>query len=339
MNKFVIRVDGSEIIGMGHVARCIVLARAILKEDVSAEITFIIKPNQYTESYIKEHGFNVLTLEAKNLEVELEFLLSFIIEHQIDKVILDKFDIDNEYVNKLKIIKAKIIQLYYQEELDLVADLCINPNISKQVIKDDNFYLVGSKYILINDFFIKDIVEVSEHVHNILLTFGAGDKNNITPNILRKLDQYYVLYDELVKPRIHVVIGPVYSNVEEITYVVSQISLEVNLIFNSTNLSKYMKEADLAFAAIGGTIYELISMKVPSIGILQSENQLEVAKILASNNSIINFGYIENLTDKAFNCTLTQMMIKDERRKMINNGLNLVDGKGARRCAKRILRL
>lgn len=344
MDRLLFRVDGSEDIGMGHIFRTITLAKEIRKIEPKTFIVFSINENRFAEDYLASNGFKTIVIFDKFSKTEeITQIVDIVKNYSINKIIVDKFDIDTEYIKELKTIDISVIQFFYDNPSSIIADIGINPNIGSSadisISSGGCQLLVGSKYILVREKYRNENIRVDDNIKNIVISFGAGDKNNITTKIIEFIDEYYNIRSLIELPVLNIVIGPVYSNVEQIIEKVRKSKLKIKLIFNYTDLSSIMKESDFAISSVGGTVYELLSLKVPILGILQSKDQEQVAKYLDENKCIINLGYIEQLNSHDFFSTLDRIYFREERQNILKAASKLIDGKGAERCARQILNL
>ena len=344
MDRLLFRVDGSEETGMGHIFRTVNLAKEIRKIEQNAGIIFLIKENKFAKDYLDSNGFEVESIpDYSTMEEEINDIFRIIKKYFINKIIVDKFDVNVEYMNELKKANICIVQFFYGDASSINADIGINPNLGCLNDEIDLYretkLLIGGKYVLINENFQNANFKMNENINEIFISFGAGDKNNITPSIIELLDKYFNQKNIGKLPVLNIVIGPVYSNVDKIIEKVMKIKLEAKLIFNYLDLSSIMKGADVAITSVGGTVYELISLYVPILGILQSGDQEKVAKYLDENKCIINLGYIDQLKPETFFLGMDQVYSREERMKMLNAASKLIDGKGAQRCAKEVLKL
>lgn len=344
MNRLLFRVDGSENIGMGHIFRTVTLAKEIRNLKPDTYILFLIKENKYAEDYLISNSFQTINIvESINEKEEINNIFDVIKKYSINKIIIDKFDVTIEYMKELKKSNACIVQFFYENISSVTADIGINPNIGFFYDKKDSHekrkLLIGGEYILVQEKFLNNNIKVNDSINNIFISFGAGDKNSITPTIIELLDEYFKKKKLSKLPILNIVIGPVYSDIDKIIKKVMKIKLETKLIINHSDLSSIMKDADLAISSVGGTIYELLSLKIPTLGVLQSVDQEKVAKYLDENECIINLGYIDQLKPQKFFLSLNQIYSSEERTNMLNAASKLIDGKGAQRCAKEILKL
>jgi len=344
MSRLLFRVDGSENIGMGHIFRTVTLAKEIRKSNPNAYILFLLKENRFAKDYLVSNGFETISIVSSiNIKEEINYIFDIVKKYCIDKIIVDKFDVTIDYMNELKKTNTCTVQFFYDNVSNVTADLGINPNIGfsndEIDLNEKRNLLIGSQYVIVQEKFRNDNIKVNDCVDNIFISFGAGDKNNITPSILELLDEYFKQSKSYELPILNVVIGPVYSNIDKIIEKVMKIKLETKLIINCSDLSSIMKESDLAISSVGGTIYELLSLKVPVLGVLQSVDQEKVAEYLDENKCIINLGYIDQLKPQNFFLSLDQIYLSEERLNMLKATSKLIDGKGAQRCAKEILKL
>lgn len=344
MSRLLFRVDGSENIGMGHIFRTVTLAKEIRKLKPNTFILFLLKENKFAKDYLVSNGFETISIVGFiNTKEEVNYIFDIVKKYCIDKIIVDKFDVTIDYMNELKKTNACTVQFFYDNVSNVTADLGINPNIGFSNDEIDlnvkRNLLIGSKYVLVQEKFRNDNIKVNDSINNIFISFGAGDKNNITPSIIELLDEYFKQRKLCKLPVLNIVIGPVYCNIDKIIEKIMKIKLETKLIINYSDLSSIMKDADLAISSVGGTIYELLSVKVPILGVLQSVDQEKVAKYLDENECIINLGYIDQLKPQKFFLGMDQVYSSEERMNMLNAASKLIDGKGAQRCAKEILKL
>lgn len=345
VNRILFRVDGSKTVGMGHIFRAVTLAKEIRKIEPNACIIFCVKENLFAEEYLRSNCFKTTVLDKfLKPDEELFKVIEIIKKNCLNKIIIDKFDIDEKYVTKLKEFQISVIQFFYTNQSRIIADIAINPNIGfiadkDKVANSNSLLLVGSEYVLVQENFRNQNLEVSSNVKSMFISFGGGDKNNITPKIIKLLDEYFNCNIEIKSPILNIVIGPEYSNINQIIKVITETNLKVKMIININDLSTIMKSSDLAISSVGGTVYELLLARVPIISVLQSKDQEEVATFLNKEKCIINLGYLVEIEQKKLFAALNRAFVFKERIKMLNAASKLIDGKGAERCAKIILNL
>ena len=89
---FYIRADANEIIGTGHVMRCLSISEELRRQ--GEEVTFIIADKR-TEKMVVEKGFQVICLDSvwNDLDKEIEKVLKVIEEYGISLLLIDSYNI------------------------------------------------------------------------------------------------------------------------------------------------------------------------------------------------------------------------------------------------------
>jgi spore coat polysaccharide biosynthesis predicted glycosyltransferase SpsG len=149
-----------------------------------------------------------------------------------------------------------------------------------------------------------------------LVTFGGSDVNNSTPDAVRAFDGFDLEID--------VIIGPGFENENEIEEAATTTDAEFNLLRDPNDLPQRMFDADFAVSATGSTVYELLAMGTPTVGIPQSDNQTPVADSLGDTILRLEGGSIRGCISR---------LVQDAtlRRKMRKKGRELVDARGTQR--------
>ncbi|MBM7557279.1 spore coat polysaccharide biosynthesis predicted glycosyltransferase SpsG [Halanaerobacter jeridensis] len=173
---------------------------------------------------------------------------------------------------------------------------------------------------------------ISNETNSILVTVGGSDKLNLTPKIIKSINQ---LNQEL---HLDVVICPSFKNIDKIIKIVQKVDLEIALYFNVNKMSELMLNNDLAISAGGSTLYELAATGTPTITLLQAENQVKVAEAMEEKGAIINLGFGHMISKSKLKDNI-EKVINDFalRKEMSQQGQKIVDGQGAERVANYIL--
>lgn len=301
MVKVGFRVDGGPSIGMGHIMRCLSLAKEFRKNGY--KVYFLSKISDGIER-IREEGFEVIHLkynEIKNakgfyygnkneLKEEAEEIINSVNEYKIDLLFIDIYNVTEEYFLK---IKPHVKKLGYIDDLNKFVypvDILINGNITAEYMdykkySEDEIMLLGSKYNLIRDEF-RNLPKraINEDVKEIMITTGGSDPHNMSSRILN-----WLLNDkELKKLKINVIVGSGFNNKEELRKI-SQKYNNVILHENVKYMSKIMLESDIAISSGGSTLYELCACGTPTLAFIYAENQEFIVK------KMDELGYIKSL--------------------------------------------
>lgn len=315
--KIFIRADGGKSIGMGHVMRMLALASEFRKEN---EVFFICKNNESGKykagiDTIEKNKFKVLKIND-NVNI-IDEIVSMQNKYKADILITDSYDVNEEYFH---ILKSKFKLNGYVDDVNkcyMNVDFIINQNInaekmdySKTTAKGTKLFL-GSKYCMLREEFKNACSQkkIKKSVEDILLTVGGMDNAGNTIKILNNL--------KTLKQRIHVVLGKAFDN--SVIDRVYKIAKEYKNIYTYENasMSELMKKCDIAVAACGSTIYELCAMKVPAIGIILADNQIEVGKMMADNGLLSDIFCSDRFEEEKFMKSVKNLIVNKNLRNEI----------------------
>lgn len=311
----IIRADGGQGIGMGHIMRTLVLATKLKK---THNITYIC-----SDKLKFLNGINKIELEGFKVRKihEEESILSL----KADFLIIDKYDITIEYLEKLR----KVFKVLCFDDNNLLecypVDILLNQNPHGSMFKYNTLnktkVLLGGKYSLLREEFLKrKPVNIRKEIKKILITIGGSDDHNLTERILSQID-----FDSNLT--INVVIGGAFNYRDLLK---QSYKNKNNIIFyENAHMSKLMSECDVCIAACGSTLYELSYLGVPTIGIVIAGNQ-KICGDFMEDNGLISLCKIDNIYEEVLSLSY------EKRRVMHNNMIELIDGKGLERILSNI---
>lgn len=332
-SKILFRTSGGRAkktqLGMGHIYRCINLAKSLKNFDKY----FLIEDYGGVKLVLREKNLKkIKTIPKKiSIETDLELTKKFILNNHIDVLVIDKFEIKSKYVNELKkIVKVVVISDLYK--IDFKANLVINGFIgfdNKIENKDFNTkILLGPKYQILNKKFSKK--QTSKKLFDLLVTFGGFDENHIVEKILGGL----IKYRKHIK--IKIILGPASTKSKKISKIKKEFS-ELMIVDKVDDLYSDISSSKFGICGGGITTYEFESLGVPFAIICQHQhqkitagewNKRKIAKNLGFPNDNIN-KKIEKLIQEVFS---NNNPIKKKQHK-------IVDGKGVLRVSKEISRM
>ncbi len=141
---------------------------------------------------------------------------------------------------------------------------------------------------------------------------------------------------EFPRVNFHFVIGALNPRIEAIKKLSGQ-----NIIFhvNEQNMSKLMRDCDVAVSAAGSTLYELCACGTPSVTYVLADNQIDAAEMFGRLKIMINAGDCRKNDDIA-SVIIESLLGMNEsvRSEMSAKMQSLVDGNEAMRIADVIIR-
>ena len=313
--NIVFRVDSSDVIGTGHVYRCLNFAYQYKEHNIS----FICKNHNYNLNSKISENYKLYELSLdnyKNINLDMNTWLG---ESQIDD--LNKtIDIikDNNLVIDWLIIDHYAIDKIWEDSIkEYVKNICViddftnrkhNCNIIlnqqitqsngiikyKNIINDDCKLYCGNDYLLLHPKYFDYInfkKKYENHIKRINIFMGGSDIHNITEKIIDICNNYNksienkIIYD--------IIIGKSNKNYEKIITKLKDLD-NFNLYYDLEFIGDLLEKADLCIGAPGSTSYERVLMKVPCLSICIAENQKTVINKFIEANVMKYLGTIED---------------------------------------------
>ncbi|MBW9221318.1 hypothetical protein KKP91_03870 [Methanothermococcus sp. SCGC AD-155-M21] len=291
-------VNGNEKIGMGHVYRTITLADKFIGHNI---LFLTWNSDEKALKLIKNHNYKVIITSKGDL-------LDRVSNIKPDIVINDVLDTEVEHIKRLKELGSFVVNFEDLGEGADEAHLVFNALYEKTNPKPTHKF--GYEYECLNEkFYLYPPIKFKEYPETLFLCFGGVDQNNLTCRVLNIVPD---LIKETTIRNIIVVIGPGYKYRGEINKVIASLdkhNIKIELYQNVSNMPKLMRKTDIAITSNGRTIYELTSMRIPTISVAQ--NDRETLHLFARYHSGIKYLGIA--------CTASDKDILDAIKEIANN--------------------
>lgn len=321
--RICIRADGGEEIGMGHIMRMSRLAQLLSQRGHDISFACISSPEKEGKLYFKgleyleRKGFEVWSLDSGR---EIQDLLKC----RADVLITDSYSVGSEYFWLTGSHFPLTVYIDDEKIADVIsADIIVNQNIYAHLFdykaKGETVFLLGTEYVILREEFLeRPQREIPKDIGRIMITVGGSDRNHLTEKILDELSDFDQIH-------LDVIVGTAFTNPKKLErYKKENVSLLEGVL-----MSEVMKRADASISSCGTTIYELMALGVPTIGIVAAENQRLAAEYLEKEGLILR-GELKELRK------CLQSLNRSRRMEMSCKGKDLVDGKGAGRIAEEI---
>ena len=185
--SILIRTDGNNLIGLGHVYRCIALSQKLKKK--GAKINFLVGSNPLIVKKLKTHGKCYI---SNNIEEDEIQLINKINPDIIFIDLLKKFfPYSNSYFKRIRKLTQLLVTIDFSGKEVIYADLSFY-SLFKPKIKNSKKIFYGLKYAIIRDEFhlYRQKFFVKKNVKSILILQGGSDSNLISLNILNAINDF-----------------------------------------------------------------------------------------------------------------------------------------------------
>ncbi len=356
--KIIIRTDSSNIIGTGHLMRCLTLAERFRAD--GASVSFICRglPGNMT-GLISQKGFrlHLLTYES-HLQLtsgyaswlgvrwytDAEETAAILASESPDLLIVDHYALDARWEERQRPFAGKIMVIddlaNRHHDCDILLDQNYHADPSRRyemLLPESCTALFGPQYAPLRPEFArvrKDIRIKEDPIRKLFLFFGGVDPENETAKALEAIER--LGNNELT---VDIVIGSGNRHRDEISATAHSIH-GATLHCQIDNMAEMMAEADLAIGAGGTTAWERCCLGLPSLIIAVAENQVPISESCHEAGIGIYLGKSEQVTSNKIGEALQSLLeqpslINEMRRKE----LELCDGLGADRVFQNIHKL
>lgn len=351
------RCDSSAFIGLGHVIRCLTLAKALRARGV--ECRFICREHEGNLlERIRQEGFDVMALphisKANTDKVSAEPILAHAdwlgadwqtdaqqtidaLSCEPDWLIVDHYALDKRWEEQLRPYTKKIIVIDDLADRDHVCDLLLDQNlVADQEHRYDNRVpqccacLSGPQYALLQPEYAELHPRTPPRlgpVRRILVSFGGADQHNLTGlslSAFQALQRCDIALDVVIN-----------SQSPHAAAIRAQAQGHANTTVYDTlpSLAPLMLKADLAIGAGGATSWERCCLGLPSLVITLAENQKPISAALEQHGLVRWLGHYDTVTEPTLTHALQATIEDSGLEEWSKRCMALVDGKGVERVA------
>lgn len=314
--NIVFRVDSSNLIGSGHLMRCLTLATQQRK--LGNDIVFICRDlDGNLSDLVNEKGFKVELLPKVKHNDNLDGYAQWLTVTQeqdafetinilkrykhIDRAVVDSYAIDETWE---KMIRP------YTDEIFVIDDLA-NRRHDCDVLLDQNYYLdkehrydglvpesckllLGPEHALLREEFYaakKHLRQRDGIIHNILVFYGGSDLTDETTKAI-----YALIELNLPGVTADIIVGSSNQQKEQIRELCKRHDF-LHYHEQVSNMAEFMNSADLMLGAGGTTTWERCFLGVPSVVTAVADNQRKISEDCAEAGLIYYIGYCSNITE------------------------------------------
>ena len=334
--KIIFRCDASSDIGLGHVIRCLAVAKELRR---SNHIIFATAEDD-TNSYIGDSNFEFfLKGRDETEEVFLDRVGSIL---KPDVFVIDKkYPYSQTILNRLKQNGIKIVMIDNICDGLSASDEVVFPaahtdiTLLREYLSQERITRVktGPEYVILRD----DILELKDRVRhdlhvppNIVVTTGGTDPEGVLLNLITWLKEMDL------EANILILVGQAFKFQDELEYLVD--ALPDNFCVMPYSLQDLIK-GDIVICTFGVSIYEMIYLQIPTICISHSRENAEGARILKERYGVIeDMGYMKDMNPQRLYVAIARLLTdKAYYMDMVERCGNLIDREGAKRVGQMIV--
>lgn len=328
-SRVLFRVDASRKLGIGHIMRCLSLAKELGK--LGYEPLFLSHKDSVTKRIIAGKYQTIDLSVSKSPTREVFNVRKIISEIAPLATVVDLNNVDHDYFMALKQFSGLLIDINGESHSDLYSDVFakgdVDAKASEQTFAD---YLLGPKYKIVgNELSIlrdKDR-KPPPKIEKILISMGGSDPNNLTLKVTRAL-----IHTDF---RVNIVIGPGFGKKKELFNLVKG-KRNFFIMEMPKDFKNLLALTDICFISGGVTLYEAVCLGTPAVVLCQNQLQLNDALTLQEHRACICLGLGRKVSLQKIKDSLKRISSLSLRKEIQENGMRILDGLGVKRIAKEI---
>lgn len=290
MKNILFRCDSSSTIGLGHVKRCLVLAKRLKEYDKNLKILFATQNlHGNINQEILKSGFSIYSISDNSVKL-LDYFVKGL---RINLLVIDSYDIDFKFEEQLKIKNPTLKILSFDDTINPhCADMVLNHGVQaqekeyKRLVSKKTKLFCGSEYTILRDEFL-EAKRVKVTRDSVAVILGGNDVLNLSSKIADLLLEINKKY------KITIITTSANQNLKELKQ-----SKHIEVLVDINNMASVLASKSLVITASGGTLFEVLSLKKKFINIEVASNQKVVDKFL-KNKGIKTTIKAEDLTKES----------------------------------------
>lgn len=308
--KVLLRADGHNRMGLGHVVRSLALAK-MLEQDFDCQ--FIVRePSHTLRQLIESEGFPLIRLNHRVLPGhEAQFIAHHFLRGD-EIVVLDGYHFDSNYQKTIKQSAGKLVCIDDIHQTHFWADTIINhtSGISVEAYQNEDYtqLMLGFEYLLLRQPFLDAAKQrrpkkKKSKDQSAFICMGGADPDNATIKALA-----ICAHREDVS-ECHVVIGGAYLHHDQLNDFCKRSKLKINIYsnLNADNMVVLMSNCDLAICPPSTVALEYLCTGHQLYLMQTADNQTYLHQYLtqqklAQNWTEFTAGLSQKVDTAAINC-------------------------------------
>ncbi len=325
--RWLFRVSSSVEVGGGHMTRCLSLAKAMTDTDPTVELVFVLDLAGHAWLEPVRNAGYVSLIEGEELSSNWS------------GVLMDGYQFSDTDFAYYKTLAGTGPLVFIDESprppqlIDLVINIGGFPDVVESPERKSE--LSGLKYALLGtQYRDMPVSPVAESVQSILISFGRVDSMDATSVALAALA---TLMKDDAGFTTKIIMGGGAPHLKAVKQAISNFPGPVSLAIDANDMPDQLMKADLIIGGGGVSLLERMAAGVPSVTVVQAENQNSVIVGAAAHGGTINAGPIGSMRIERMAESVAGLMhSRSLREDMALTGRSLVDGYGAERVARHL---
>lgn len=337
------RVDCNSNIGLGHMMRCLNIAKDLISE--GENVQFIISQDSdetvLCENKIEYHKLKVINELGWDVDEFISFISSLNTENNI--VFLDTYRIDKISMSKI----LKVSKLIYLDDLaifDYPANCVINYNLeanyemySHTIYRNRKLYLGPSYFPSKKEFLFYKKNKLSFPIRRVLITSSSTDPYETIYKLLS-----FIETDDFHEIEFNVLIGKFFSKkyIDQLKEI-SKNKRNIVLLQWGQNIPRLLSQMDLLLAPGSTIMMESLIVGTPCITFSFVDNQLPMCRFVKDNNIAPYLGDFRNIliNKEIVKSQFVKMLEKSKLSNYYVSYSSLFDGEGCKRITQIIKKI
>jgi UDP-2,4-diacetamido-2,4,6-trideoxy-beta-L-altropyranose hydrolase len=351
------RVDGSTVIGAGHVVRCATLASELVRHGATPVFICRAMPGNYID-WLRANRFAVKVLSSNHsalevqsqndykgwlgasLELELQEV-SEVIRGGGDWLVSDHYAIGQAWQEALRPNVRKVMSIDDLANRPYYCDLLLDQNLYPKaagrytdLLPREAKTLLGPGYALLRPEFLttrETLRQRNGQVRRLLVFMGGGDTSGITNTAINAIASS-------VNPSLHVDVVMGVAVKRQYVQAMQKLLPNIHFHFRVDRMAELMALADLAIGATGVATWERAALGLPTLAITLANNQREIAASAHEAGLLTWLGDACDISSQQWVSHINEAFSSPEKlRSQGEKCLALVDARGTQRVVEAML--
>lgn len=280
MSTILFRTHADAVTGIGHLVRCIILARAFSQRGLNCHFLLDHETPQVLP-FLSGQNVDYLyegSTDTLDMTVDAQKTLSFCQRLKPDWVIVDDYRLSQEWEASLHQQGYKVCafdDLRRPHHCDALVDMGWKGEHTTTgydgLLPDECLKLLGPTYALLPEkITISPPKQSPQNTFHIMLALGGGGDADLLCTLISSLRAGSSTFSTPLK--LLVILGPLLRNAEKVKELYNNTD-DVELIQGKTDLSDDILRTDLYIGAAGGILYQLRYLNIPALTFAIAQNQ------------------------------------------------------------------